>query len=215
MPYSKEHKQKTRQRILDSASRLFPRKGYDAVSIDDLMEDAGLTRGAFYHHFGDKADVYSKAVFNAAFRSPIANYEPTNDSASWLSDVIDGYLNSRHIEDADIPCPLAFLATDIGNRQTHARKAYGRVYGGLVDAISSRMEGFREEEKNDVAMAVTALMIGGVAISRALESAETTEKLLGSCRQVAKQLLRATEEQGALSRAGIPGQSAGNLKAGW
>lgn len=201
MPYSKEHKQKTRQRILDSASRLFPRKGYDAVSIDDLMRDAGLTRGAFYHHFSDKAEVYSKAVLNAAFRSPIANQPPSSETTRWLSDVIDGYLNSYHIEDADIPCPLAFLATDISNRQSHARKAYGRVYGGLVEAIASRMEDFRDDEKNDVAMAVTALMIGGVAIGRALDSAETTEKLLVSCRQVAKQLLRATEEQGARSEA--------------
>ncbi len=195
MPYSKEHTQKTKQRILDSASRLFPRKGYDAVSIDDLMQDAGLTRGAFYHHFSDKAEVYAKAVFNAALRSPIATLPPMDDTAHWLNTVVDGYLNSEHIENADIPCPLAFLATDIGNRQSHARKAYGRVYNGLVQAFSSRMGNFREEEKNDVAMAVSALLIGGVAISRALDSAETTEKLLSSCRQVAKQLLRANEEQ--------------------
>ncbi len=193
MSYSKEHKQKTRQRILDSASRLFPRQGYEAVSIDDLMKGAGLTRGAFYHHFSDKADVYSKAVLHAAFKSPVANKEETSDSDRWLCEVIDGYLNPEHIDNQDIPCPLAFLATDIGNRQSHARNAYGRAYDGLVNAIALRMEDFSDEEKNDVALAVTALMIGGVAIGRALDSEEKTEKLLDSCRLVAKQLLRATE----------------------
>jgi len=43
MPYSKDHKQASYQKILDSAIRLFSTKGFDQVSIDDLMNDAGLT----------------------------------------------------------------------------------------------------------------------------------------------------------------------------
>lgn len=191
MPYSKEHKQKTRQRILDSAGRLFPRKGYDAVSIDDLMKDAGLTRGAFYHHFSDKADVYAQAILSAALKSPIAAARSSGTDECWLADIVDAYLSREHIDNTEIPCPLAFLTTDIGNRETHARKAYTRVYGALVDSLATQAA----KEQHDAVLAATALMIGGVAVGRALDHPEMTDKLLASCRQVAKQLLQSEGNQ--------------------
>src|SRR5262249_17960177 len=45
MPYSPEHKRDTHQKILESARRLFNRKGFSEVSIDEIMDNAGLTRG--------------------------------------------------------------------------------------------------------------------------------------------------------------------------
>jgi len=51
MPYSLKHKRDTRDKILESARRLFNKKGFSEVSIDEVMENAGLTRGGFYRHF--------------------------------------------------------------------------------------------------------------------------------------------------------------------
>src|SRR5215207_8278922 len=51
MPYSPEHKRDTREKILESARRLFNRKGYSGVSIEQVMKHAGLTHGGFYRHF--------------------------------------------------------------------------------------------------------------------------------------------------------------------
>src|SRR5712691_12453918 len=62
MPYSVERKSETRQKILESARRLFNKKGYAEVSIDEIMENAGLTHGGFYRHFHDKAELYAEAV---------------------------------------------------------------------------------------------------------------------------------------------------------
>ena len=66
MPYSKAHKENTRKKILRSAITLFSSKGFDQVSIDDLMAHANLTRGAFYTHFKSKQSVYSKAIIAGA-----------------------------------------------------------------------------------------------------------------------------------------------------
>ncbi len=44
----------TRGRIFDSALRLFAARGYDAASVDDICSDAGISKGAFYHHFNSK-----------------------------------------------------------------------------------------------------------------------------------------------------------------
>ena len=57
MPYSPEHKRDTREKILESARRLFNKKGFSEVSIDEIMENAGLTRGGFYRHFRDKDEL--------------------------------------------------------------------------------------------------------------------------------------------------------------
>ena len=62
MPYSAKHKQDTRQRILESARRLFNSKGFAEVSIGEIMENAGLTHGGFYRHFNDKSELYAEAV---------------------------------------------------------------------------------------------------------------------------------------------------------
>ena len=62
MPYTAKHKQDTRQRILESARRLFNSKGFAEVSIGEIMAKAGLTHGGFYRHFSDKSELYAEAV---------------------------------------------------------------------------------------------------------------------------------------------------------
>src|SRR6267378_875377 len=62
MPYSPQHKRDTREKILESARRLFNRKGYAGVSIEEIMSEAGLTHGGFYRHFTGKDELYAAAV---------------------------------------------------------------------------------------------------------------------------------------------------------
>jgi len=62
MPYSADHKPRTRHRIIEAARRLFNLRGFSDVSIDEIMSEAGLTRGGFYKHFARKEDLYQEAV---------------------------------------------------------------------------------------------------------------------------------------------------------
>jgi AcrR family transcriptional regulator len=48
--------------LVTTARALFAERGYAAVSADDIVSAAGLTRGALHHHFGDKAGLF-RAVF--------------------------------------------------------------------------------------------------------------------------------------------------------
>jgi AcrR family transcriptional regulator len=48
----------TRTHILDAAGELFARRGYDACSVADICEQAGVTKGAFYYHFTSKQQVF-------------------------------------------------------------------------------------------------------------------------------------------------------------
>ncbi|MBV8788159.1 MAG: TetR/AcrR family transcriptional regulator, partial [Mycobacterium sp.] len=54
MPRVVKHPDVRRAEILDRATELFLRRGYDNVSLNDLIADAGVSKGAFYHWFPSK-----------------------------------------------------------------------------------------------------------------------------------------------------------------
>ncbi len=66
----------TREYIIDEAYKLFLKHSYEAVSISDISKAIGLTKGALYHHFVNKADLF-KAVVNKYmdFITPIEEVE--------------------------------------------------------------------------------------------------------------------------------------------
>ncbi len=186
MPYSTKHKQRSREKILASAIRLFSNKGYDRVTINQLMSDAGLTRGAFYAHFDSKSELYAEAVLTAATRSPIANGRcPGEEAANGIRQTASLYLSREHLEQEDFPCPLAFLATDVANREPAVRNTYTRVYTGLVRMLQGHMPAEPPNAKrSELPWAMAALMIGGVAVCRALNDEATIDRVLLACRQV-------------------------------
>jgi len=52
------HVRQTQRALLDTARRLFTRDGFQATRTEEIAEEAGLTRGALYHHFRDKEDLF-------------------------------------------------------------------------------------------------------------------------------------------------------------
>jgi TetR/AcrR family acrAB operon transcriptional repressor len=55
---TREEALETRNRIVDAAERVFSRRGVSRTSLDDVARAAGVTRGAIYWHFKDKADLF-------------------------------------------------------------------------------------------------------------------------------------------------------------
>ena len=51
-----------RDAFLDVAQRLIQAKGYDAMSIQDVIDEVGASKGAFYHYFGAKGDLLEAIV---------------------------------------------------------------------------------------------------------------------------------------------------------
>jgi len=65
MRRTKEEAEQTRQDLLDAALTVFSQKGYTATRLEDVARAAGVTRGAIYHHFGSKAELYSALIEEA------------------------------------------------------------------------------------------------------------------------------------------------------
>ena len=58
MKRTKEEAEETRKSVLDAALRVFSRKGYAATALEEIAKEAGVTRGAIYHHFANKEQLY-------------------------------------------------------------------------------------------------------------------------------------------------------------
>ena len=54
--------EETRSKLIETARKAFAEKGYAKASMDDITAEAGLTRGALYHHFGDKKGLLQAVV---------------------------------------------------------------------------------------------------------------------------------------------------------
>jgi TetR/AcrR family acrAB operon transcriptional repressor len=68
MKRTKEEAAKTRQDLLDAALLIFSRQGYQAARLQDIAKAAGVTRGAIYHHFGSKAELFNTLMDEASAR---------------------------------------------------------------------------------------------------------------------------------------------------
>lgn len=51
----------TREKLLETATRLIWQSNYSSVGVNEICKQAGVTKGAFYHHFETKADLYVEA----------------------------------------------------------------------------------------------------------------------------------------------------------
>jgi TetR/AcrR family acrAB operon transcriptional repressor len=59
MRRTKEEADVTRNTLLNAALTVFSHKGYEATRLDDIADEANVTRGAIYHHFGGKLELYN------------------------------------------------------------------------------------------------------------------------------------------------------------
>ena len=99
-----ESKERTRQRLLAEAERLFRERGYAATSLEQIAEAAEVTKGAIYGHFASKEDL----MLSALEAAPAPDYSATlNDQSRPLGERLAAF--SRAVA-ADAPGDTAELA---------------------------------------------------------------------------------------------------------
>lgn len=180
MPWNAGHKVKSREKILSSAALLFTHKGFDDVSIDDVMQDAGLTRGTFYAHFESKSDIYNHAVLFGASkaRAHIKKLGMKN-----AIEFAEDYLKIGSSENELQYCTLAFLITDITQRDTQVKSTYTKVLKGYQDVIASM------GVSKALAIQVSVILIGGLAMSRAVTDKKLKADILQNCLDAIKNIV--------------------------
>lgn len=194
MPLSAEHKQKTRERIVDCARELFNRRGFAEVSIDEIMQRAGLTRGGFYNHFRAKDELFAEAI---------AVYQTFDASQRWqgLSDempacvagspryVINAYLSDAHLRDVEGHCPMIALPSDSARAGPVVREAYRALLEHMVSMMSAGADPQENPAARQRALAATALCVGGMVLARTLDDETFCKEIRDAARAAALDLV--------------------------
>src|SRR5256885_2247547 len=112
MPYTPEQKERTRERILESARCVFNKKGFAQATIGEIMSAAGLSHGGFYRHFRSKAELYAEAIRRFLCKEAPKPWqsrqtEPTRKTRARR--VLDAYFSLDHFHDRERCCPLIGL----------------------------------------------------------------------------------------------------------
>jgi len=132
----------TRHRILSAATRLFTDKGYEQTSIEALLDELGISRGALYHHFSSKEAIF-EAVFEAVeadiARAIVGATRGVADPAVALRTGCDAFLRIagdetvRRIALIDAPAALGWQKW----REIDARHGFGLLKASLKAAAAS------------------------------------------------------------------------------
>ena len=181
MPYSPKRKQDTRERILESARRLFNSKGFSEVSIEEIMTHAGLTHGGFYRHFSGKDQVYAEAVrYFLCKKTPEpwqAKHAAAAKSKTRAERVVEAYFSRDHFDDREGCCPLLGMASDVVRSGAAVRSAYREVAEMLVRVFEAQLG---EPQARERALALVALCVGGMVLARGVDDPGLADDFRGA-----------------------------------
>ena len=189
MPYTAEHKQETRTRIIKSARRLFNRNGFADVTIGEIMSEAGLTHGGFYKHFAAKEDLYSVAVLEF-IRSDTPepwqakHIDPAEKGQALAKMILDAYLSKDHFKEREASCPMIALPSDVARGNGAVKKAFRQVLEMMAGAFAANMPK-AERPARERALALVALAVGGMVLARAIDDKALSNEIRESARKQA------------------------------
>ena len=86
--------------ILDAARKLFATKGFDKTSIDDIGAQAGAAKGAVYHHFDSKEEIFER-VFDRA----LADVATAVAKSATGADPLEGMVNGTRVYLEQVTAP--------------------------------------------------------------------------------------------------------------
>ena len=188
MRYSTDHKQATRQRILEAAGRRFKQDGIDGAGVAAVMSDAGLTNGAFYAHFASKEDLVANVLADQ-LRAQRQSFDAQPSDRGGLEAFIRSYLSPKHRDQCADGCPSAALLDEIARRPAATKQVYTDELMGIIDDIASRLDPTHAQAARTDALTLFGLMLGTLQLARTLTDRDLSDQLLARGVETAMKLL--------------------------
>jgi len=177
MKVSREQVQQNREHIVAAAARLFRERGFDGVSVAEVMKAAGLTHGGFYGHFESKDALRREAL---AFSEPTAGSGRTDFRSA--ARYADEYLSKRHRDDRGGGCPVAALGPEVARASADIRATMTTRIRREIDRFSTATPGSTPTQRRHAAIAAYAAMVGAMLLARIVDDEDLSEEILRSTR---------------------------------
>jgi TetR/AcrR family transcriptional repressor of nem operon len=159
--------------IVKEASRLFRERGFENVTVGEVMKAAGLTHGAFYAHFHSKQELQQAAVAygQGVSADRVKSHGATKKGRRSYAEM---YLAPRHRDSPGNGCTMAALGPEVARSAPELRAAFER---GLEDILAA---GGRDRKDS---IFQTAALVGGIVLARAVKDEKFADEILESVRQ--------------------------------
>ena len=157
-------------------------RGLVGASVNEVMAAAGLTRGGFYAHFPDKAEMIAEALELAFADARLALFGSIpEDGDAWAEHAAGRYLSQKHLDSPGTGCVVTTLGAEVARSEPVVKKAFERGVETMLDGIKSKLGGTRDD-----AIAFLATCIGAVTLGRAVHDKAFVEEI----REATKKALR-------------------------
>lgn len=177
MGTSQADKAANHERIVETASRRMRRDGIDGISVVELMNEAGLTHGGFYRHFGSRDDLVAEAIYTAlAHGSERIHGAAKLGGPAALAAIIDGYLSPLHRDKPETGCAVAALPSDIARSDARARTAYSHQVRSYIDTLAE----LSPARDPDEGLLILAALVGALVLARAVDDRGLSDEILES-----------------------------------
>lgn len=179
MKVSREQVAANRDQILATAAALFRERGFDDVSVAEIMEGAGLTHGAFYGYFPSKNALAAEAAAHAMAQSLERWQSLIGDGNRGLAALADHYLSVLHRDRPGTGCAIAAVGSEVRRQHGATRKAISDGMMQEVDLVASFLPG-RPADRRRKAIAIVAQLVGGMVMARAAGKTALSEEILSA-----------------------------------
>lgn len=185
MRYDREHKERTRKRVLSEAASAILAGGPEAISVASLMSKVGLTHGGFYAHFRSKDELVAETitcVFDTAYETLKERAERV-DATECMSQFVDGYLCMSHRDGPETGCPVPSLMGDLPRLSVEARRSFAEGLERLARAVGGPLRKLGVPHPIQAGRAIISQMAGAVALARALRDTPASDQILRDTRR--------------------------------
>jgi TetR/AcrR family transcriptional repressor of nem operon len=174
MRVSREQVLENKRAILEAAVRLFRERGFESVTVTDVMKSAGLTHGGFYGYFKSKDDLIAQALAEVldSDRTLPADRETCAEQ----------YLSPAHRDNFACGCPVAALASKTIRQPGGARAEMTAGLKRTIERLSQIAPGPDQPRKRRAAIGSWAAMVGALILARMSDDSELSDEVLREAR---------------------------------
>lgn len=185
MRYPSDQKARAKEAILQAGAKALRTNGFNGIGVDGLAASAGVTSGAFYSNFSNK-EALLQDVIEACLGEPFIDSESGSlaERQARLKEWLAMYISAAHRADAASGCVMPTLSADVARANPKIRAAYRRKMLALIRRMSNVL-GVAGTDREKRAWSIVAMMVGAVAISRAMPDGEEPDRVLDSALQSA------------------------------
>jgi len=168
------------QRILDAASRLFRERGFDGVSVAEIMQATGLTHGPFYNHFASKEALMAESVAHAMAASK-AGAESAHGSPEAMIEYVQSYLSEQHRDHPGTGCMMPALGSEVFRVPAVQAGFTAHVRSSIANLARHFPWPSKRHARRD-AIRMLSAMAGAVMLARAVDDAALSDEILREVR---------------------------------